>query len=341
MSLDVESSTDVWCLNNPVLLTSDEFLDWKVQLLERKNLKVRVLNIPIAEEVVSRGVQDHYHDMVHDKVQEFYKLEHDHHVDIHGATANITPRGTATEIHHDSDPHISTTCGPSDAKPGQPMMLWLLWTASENRKLSACYSSTATALQRLGPCGFLIQRSGESLMLPANVPHAALSLTSHFLYGQTFHVQSRAKDPTTFGLELSACTKPGEAIEKVLSCFREGLQDPDPRIRRIHIDRFMCTMSAERVVTHQIGREPYMKRLIGVLKDYRMGEGSCGLCEYFWFDSQSQEDCWETHPFDSKQRLTAAPRRHPHARKKSSTTSGPANTSFIFSERSSASIGLK
>jgi hypothetical protein len=42
-------------------LTDHEFLDWKVQLLESKNLMIRLLNAPIIEEVVSRDVQDHYH----------------------------------------------------------------------------------------------------------------------------------------------------------------------------------------------------------------------------------------------------------------------------------------
>ncbi|KAM0721321.1 hypothetical protein Q7P37_003025 [Cladosporium fusiforme] len=179
----------------------------------------------------------------------WFGVASDHHVDVHDATANITPRGTATEIHHDSDPYTSTACGLSDVKSDQPMKLWLLWKASENRRLSTCY------LERLSPCGYLIQHAGESLMLPANVPHAALSLTSHFLYGQTFHVQSRANDPTTFELELNAHTAPDEAMQRVLTCYKEGLEDPNPRIHSIHIDRLICTMSAERIIMRQIGKE--------------------------------------------------------------------------------------
>ena len=60
-------------------------------------------------------------------------------------------------------------------------------------------------------------------MLLANVPHAALSLTSHMLYGQTFYMRDCAGDPTTFGLELSARMKPETAIERVLDCYKEGL----------------------------------------------------------------------------------------------------------------------
>jgi hypothetical protein len=111
-----------------------------------------------------------------------------------------------------------------------------------------CYSDTTAALNHIGPYGYLIQYAGESLMLPANVPHTALSLTSYMLYGQTFYVRDRAGDPTTFGLELSTRIKPEKAIERVLDCYKEGLRDPNPRIRHIHIDRLLCTMLAEQII---------------------------------------------------------------------------------------------
>jgi hypothetical protein len=271
----MESRNDAWHLNNPIRLTNDCFLDWKAQLLERKTPKTRLLNVEVTKEVVNGSAQDHHHAMVCDNVQDFYGVGVDHDIDVHDATFNITPQGTATEIHHDSDPHISTACGSSDAVPGQPMKLWIIWKASKNRRLSTCYSDTATALDRLGPCGYLIQREGESLMLPANVPHAAFSLSSHFLYGQTFHVQGRARDPTTFALELSAGIKLEESIDRVLACYKEGLQDPDPRIRSIHIDYLLCIMSTDRIAMRQINRESYLTRLIAVLRDHKMFEGAC------------------------------------------------------------------
>jgi hypothetical protein len=98
------------------------------------------------------------------------------------------------------------------------MKLWLHGKASENRRLSMCCADTIAALDRLDPCGYLIQRAGESLMLPANVPYAALPFTSYMLYGQTFHMRDRAGDPIVYGLELSARTKPGKTIEKLVVC---------------------------------------------------------------------------------------------------------------------------
>ena len=146
-------------------------------------------------------------------------------------------------------------------------------------------------------------------MLPANVPHAALSLSSHFLYGQTFHVRGHARDPTTFALELSAGVKPEESIDRVLTCYKEGLQDPDPRIRSFHIDYLLCTISTDRVAMLQINRESYPTRLIAVLRNHMIFEGACGLCQYFGFALQSDKDCWGRHPLESEQQSSSKSRR--------------------------------
>jgi hypothetical protein len=239
--------------------------------------------------------------MVRERVQHFYGVGGDHSIEVHSATTNVTPRGTATEIHHDSDPHISTACGESGASFEQPMKLWLLWNASESRQLATCYSDTAAALRHLGSCGYLIQYSGESLMLPANVPHAALSLSSHYLYGQTYHVEGRARDPTTLDLELSALAKPSEAIDTVLMCYEEGLQDSDARIRAVHADHIIRTISLEETALHQAHPKSYVSKLVGVLRKHRRYNGVCGLCEHFQLSSQSEIDCWSMHDLEGGQ----------------------------------------
>lgn len=203
-TLDAESCSDAWLLEKPIKMKEARLGDFKSQLLENKTPKIRILNVPVKEKMVKRSLQNRHLTMVRNKVQELYGVGKDHPVDVHKATLNMCPQGTATEVHHDSDPHISTACGRSDACLDQPMKLWILWRASDSRLLPTCYSDTVSALEMLGPCGYIMQYSGESLMLPANVPHAALSLSPHVLYGQTFHVEGRARDPTTFGLELSA-----------------------------------------------------------------------------------------------------------------------------------------
>jgi hypothetical protein len=226
--LDFKSCRDTRFLEKPIKLKKDRFEDLKAHLLEGTVSKIRLLNVLVTKRMVSRGLKRQHSVMVRQGVKHFYGVGHDDPIEIHDATTNVTLRGTATEIHHDSDPHISTACGESGANCEQPMELWLLWHASESRQLATCYSDTAVALRHLGPCGYLIQYVGESLLLPADVPHAALSLSPHYLYGRTFHVKGRARDPTALELELNALAKPSEAIDTVLICYEEGLQDPVP-----------------------------------------------------------------------------------------------------------------
>jgi hypothetical protein len=317
-TLDIGSCSDAWFLEKRIKLKDHLFADFKAQLLEDRVSKIRLLNVPIKEEMINESLQDQHRAMVWDKVQELYGVEKEHPIEIHAMTANICPLGTATDIHHDSDPHISTACGRSDAGRNQPMKLWILWRSSDRRLLPKCYSDTVSALEMLGPCGYLVQFAGESLMLPANVPHAALSLSPHVLYGRTFHVEGRARDPTTFELELSAGAKPSDAIDTVLTCYEEGLQDPDPRIRAIYIDHIICTMSAERDSMRRASNEPYISRVVEVLEEHRKFQGVCGLCNYLGLRLRVSEDCWELHNVESEQPLSFANRKHvPRKRKRS------------------------
>jgi len=317
-TLDIKSCSDAWFLGKRIKLKENLFLDFKVQLLEDKITKIRLLNVPIKEEMVKWDSQDRHQAMVSNKVRELYGVGKEHPIEIHDATINVCPPGTATDIHHDSDPHISTVCGRSDAVRDQPMKLWILWRASDSRLLPKCYSDTVSALEMLGPCGYLIQFQGESLMLPANVPHAALSLSSHVLYGQTFHVEGHARDPTTFELEFSAGAKASDAIETVLTCYEEGLHDPDPQIRAIYIDHIVCTMPMERVAMRKASKQAYIDRVVEVLREHREFRGVCGLCGYFGLESSASEDCWGLHDVANEQSLSPTNRRHPPRKRKRS-----------------------
>jgi hypothetical protein len=317
-ALDIGSCSDAWFLKKRIKLEENRFANFKVQLLEDKITKIRLLNVPIKEEMVKRSSQNRHRAMVLDKVQELYGVERKHPIEIHDAIANICPPGTAIDVHHDNDSHISTACGRSGAGRDQPMKLWILWRASDCRLLPKCYSDTVSALEMLGPCGYLVQFQGESLMLPANIPHAALSLSSHVLYGQTFHVEGLARDPTTFELELSAGAKPSDAIDTVLTCYEEGLQDPDPQIRAIYIGHIVCTMSAERDSMRQASEEPYISMVVEVLKERRNFQGVCGLCNYLGLRSCASEDCWTLHDIEDEQVLSAIIPRHPPRKRKRS-----------------------
>jgi hypothetical protein len=139
-------------------------------------------------------------------------------------------------------------------------------------------------------------------MLPAN-SHAALSISPHYLYGQTFHVEGRARDPTTLELELSALKKPPEAVDTVLTCYEEGLQDPDAQIRAIHIDHIVRTILSEKATLRQAHPESYFSKVFNVLKKNRRYKGVCGLCEHFRLSPQSGTDFRSMHDLEGEQAL--------------------------------------
>jgi len=132
-------------------------------------------------------------------------------------------------------------------------------------------------------------------MLPAIVPHAALSLSPHYSYGQTIHVKGRAGILTTLKLELSARAKPLEAAGTVLTSYKEGLQDADPRIRAIHIDRIVRIISSEKAVKCQAHRESHVSKIVEILRKRRNFKSLCRVCEPLGFLLQFGIDCWIMH----------------------------------------------
>ena len=98
------------------------------------------------------------------------------------AEANVTPRGTKTEVHHDFEHHISIAVGMKTRERG-PLKLWLLWPSTELRHLASCYADTNAALARMDHGSFLVQMPGEAVIVPPNSPHAVFALESCYLYG--------------------------------------------------------------------------------------------------------------------------------------------------------------
>ena len=113
--LDIESCRDAWFLKKPIKLKEDCFKDFKAKLLEETGSKIRLLNVPVAQTMVSRTSQRQHSVMVRERLKHLYGVGYGHSMNTHDATTNVTPRGTATEIHYDSDLHISTARDESGA----------------------------------------------------------------------------------------------------------------------------------------------------------------------------------------------------------------------------------
>jgi hypothetical protein len=99
-------------------------------------------------------------------------------------------------------------------------------------------------------------------------------------------------------VELSAFAKPLEATGTVLTCYEEGLRDPDPRTRAIHIDHVIHMISSEKIVPNQVPEESYISRVVDVLKANGKFDGICGIFRHLGLEPESSIDCWSLHDFE-------------------------------------------
>jgi hypothetical protein len=86
----------------------------------------------------------------------------------------------------------------------------------------------------------------------------------------------------------------------VLMYYEEGLQDPDARIRAVHTDHIVRTVSSEETALQQAHPKSYFSKLVGVLRKHRRYDGVCGLCEHFKLSSQFGIDCWSMHNLEGE-----------------------------------------
>jgi len=194
------AGTTVWEDNKQLeSFTSAELVTWTKRVLEGEQLLARVLNMSMSSLIGAEKSQE-YRQRAAEVAAEFLSQDMFHQ---NQPNANITPRGTRTEVHHDSAHHISTVFG-SATRRHSPAKLWLLWPSTELRHLASCYSNTNAALQQMDHGSFLVQLSGESVFVPPNSPHAVIALDSSYLHGHTFTTESYAHEPSTVLVNIKA-----------------------------------------------------------------------------------------------------------------------------------------
>lgn len=92
------------------------------------------------------------------------------------------------------------------------------------------------------------------------------------------------------------------AIEKVLTCYEEGLRDPCLRVCSIHFDYVVCIISSEMTAP----RNAYTKSSstgISKLEKHKKFNSVYGLCEQFSLPPSSDIGRWSMHDLESGQAL--------------------------------------
>ncbi|KAK4622728.1 uncharacterized protein CLAFUR5_07183 [Fulvia fulva] len=266
------AGTEVWQENSRISFAPAQWVAWTKQILQGEQVLARVLNMPMGHMMPAERSQEYRHRAAEVAVR------HERNLDANKtrqnqSTANITPRGTRTEVHHDSDHHISTARGLASRKR-IPLKLWLLWPSTELRHLVTCYSDTKAALARMEYGSFFVQMPGESVLVPPNCPHAVVTLDSCYLYGHTFSTHSWAYDPTTALVEISVGNPVDEACQELIKRLRLGLRSG--KFRQVYIDQFIETWAIEAPILRSQRDE--FEKLIALWTEDIRSTGSCIWC---------------------------------------------------------------
>jgi hypothetical protein len=269
---DVCKSTEVWLHNKHIQFTPQEFSTWTKQILEGEQLETRVLNMPM--DFVRVEAKREYLRYAEDALRDHLPDLSAHGFQHNRAEANITPRGTRTEVHHDSEHSVSLAVG-LKSRSGRPLKLWLLWPSTELRHLASCYSDTKAALACMDHGSFLVQMPGESVIVPPNSPHAVFTLDSCYLYGHTFSTEHWAYEPSSVFVNMRVGDPADEACRARVTQLRLGLRG-SADVRRAHVGQFLETWASEKGWFEK--HKDSLEELIAIWTYDCDDRGLCALC---------------------------------------------------------------
>ncbi|GAB7359016.1 hypothetical protein MBLNU230_g5089t1 [Neophaeotheca triangularis] len=120
--------------------------------------------------------------------------DHDDKAEIERADANLTPRYSLVQAHHDEDLGIFTLrtlqpVGPVSSSNNNPHRtpgkLWIFWPPSQLPAFANHDQDTAYCLHNLHHGVFILQADGETMLVPPYLPHVVFTLETCYLAGST------------------------------------------------------------------------------------------------------------------------------------------------------------
>ena len=268
----IAARTEGWRGNNRVDFTPTDWVTWTKRILEGEQVQTRVLNMHI-DSMLAADKSRERRNYAAEVAARYMPTQEALRIRQTQPSANITPRGTRTDVHHDSEHHLSTAIGLA-GRPNRPLKLWLLWPSTELRHLATCYSDTKAALTTMDHGCFFVQMPGESVFAPPNSPHAVLALESCYLYGNTFSTDSWAYDPSMALVDIRSGQIDDAACQERLKRLRLGLQSSE--FRQAFIDQFIETWALESLAFRRYEEE--FETLVTLWSQDIRDTGRCAWC---------------------------------------------------------------
>ena len=185
----------------------------------------------------------------------------------HSSDALFTPKGTFTEIHHDSCTHVTLAKGRKSLYK-LAMKLWLFWPTQKIPHLLEHHDNGEAFAKHAGQCIVLAQYSGDVMVIPANWPHMVLTLQDSYLYGNNFD------DPSQICyLRLEELS--GEDLEEQAPRVIKKLQaDLVGQHRKTVAQQFLANLPVDLDIYSMYGQE-----LLDALKGAIDEKGDCLFCQ--------------------------------------------------------------
>jgi hypothetical protein len=273
-SQGITEGVQVWEGNDLVKFSAERWSGLVKSILEGSAVSSRVFNLP-GNSVITEEESQEFDRFAAFVAEDIYQPSRERDIVQLPSDIIITPRLALSEVHHDSYPGISTVVG-SFRNMDEPLKLWLIWPSTELHHLATCYGDTKMALRRMDHGSFFIQMHGDTIAVPANSPHAVISLNSCYLYGHSLNLDSVACDPPLVCAEMAAGASSYEACNTRIERLRRGLRHTE--FRQAHIDQILQTWATEASIFRDPVNIRQYKRLMKVWCDDLQARNCCAWC---------------------------------------------------------------
>lgn len=272
------SQGELWDGNEVMDAPYRTYQDWLLATITGDGDAKRVLNLETSP-MISTPNGQLYKDWAIQLIHR-YAPNHDPQLSlvVGSLTANINPRGTMTEVHHDTSYGISTVVGCKNKE--YALKLWIVWPSTHVDRLASCYNNTRKALGVLEDPRFLVQMPGETVFVPPSSPHAVFTLNDSYLPGVDGGAPDWAMDPCTAAVLFRAggTNSISNALRHRLGQLRKGLASPYLPVRQAYVDHLVSTWGWDSDMFRSNG--PAHRELIIALTKEIERTGLCVWCEF-------------------------------------------------------------
>ncbi|KAF2148551.1 hypothetical protein K461DRAFT_297957 [Myriangium duriaei CBS 260.36] len=185
--------------------------------------------------------------------------------------AFLTPKGSLTEIHHDSETQVIIAKGRQSFAVETALKVWLFWPPSKMEYLPQYYCKTELFFNAAGPPEVVkIQYQDSIIVVPANWIHAVITLEDCYILGANFDDPSQIRF-----MRAEEC-----GGEKLAECMPVAIQklkiDLMGKHRRSILRQFVRNIPMDLSIYRNYAKESLIDALRGVMDE---DGGNCLYCE--------------------------------------------------------------